>query len=90
LAVSPVWSSDGGLLYYLSDRDGHTCVWAQRLDPATKRPLGAPFSVYHLHRPETSAAGWGRIMFLVGARDKLILPIWKMTSNLWMTKLDTK
>jgi len=40
---SPVWSADGGELYYFSDRDGHTCVWAQRLDARTKQPRGAPY-----------------------------------------------
>ena len=29
---SPARSADGGELYYFSDRDGHTCVWAQRLE----------------------------------------------------------
>jgi hypothetical protein len=37
----PAWSPDSNLLYYLSKRDGFLCLWAQRLDPATKRPAGA-------------------------------------------------
>jgi Tol biopolymer transport system component len=31
------WSPDGNLLYAISDRDGHTCVWARRLDAVTKQ-----------------------------------------------------
>ena len=38
----PVWSPGGSLLYFLSDRDGFRCVWARKLDPATRRPAGEP------------------------------------------------
>jgi eukaryotic-like serine/threonine-protein kinase len=43
------WSPDGHLLYFLSARDGFRCVWAQRLDPATKHPSGPAFPVRHFH-----------------------------------------
>jgi Tol biopolymer transport system component len=46
---SPRWSADGRLLYYLSDRDGFICLWAQPLDPASKQPSGEPFPVLHAH-----------------------------------------
>src|SRR6185295_14946032 len=34
------WSPDGKLLYFLSERDGFRCFWAQPVDPATKHPAG--------------------------------------------------
>jgi hypothetical protein len=37
------------MLYYLSDRDDHTCIWAQPLDPVTKEPNEDPFAVVHAH-----------------------------------------
>ena len=43
------WSPDGRLVYLLLDRDGFRCLWAQRLDAATKQPLGTPFAVQHWH-----------------------------------------
>jgi eukaryotic-like serine/threonine-protein kinase len=43
------WSSDGAMLYFLSDRDGNRCIWAIRLDPQSKRGIGNPFAVLHLH-----------------------------------------
>ena len=46
---APSWSPDASLLYFWSDRDGSPCLWAQRLDPATKRPTGAPLSIQHFH-----------------------------------------
>lgn len=35
---SPQWSPDGNLLFFLSERDDWRCIWAQRLDPATREP----------------------------------------------------
>ena len=89
-AWSPLWAPGGDLVYYMSNRDGHACIWAQRLDPATKKPVGAPFNVHHLHRPEASDAGYGRTMFLLGSPDKLMVNIRSMSANLWLTKVETK
>ena len=43
------WSPDGNLLYYVSARDGFSCIWARPLDPSTKHPLGEQFAVKHFH-----------------------------------------
>jgi len=70
----PWWSPDGNLLYFLSTRDNYQCIWAQPLDPPTKRPLGEPMEVYHFHETRHSlniltgatfgpAVGGGRIVF---------------------------
>jgi hypothetical protein len=45
------WSPDGNLLYFGSGRDGYGCLWAQRLNPRTKRPEGEAFAVQHFHQP---------------------------------------
>jgi hypothetical protein len=74
--------------WYGQHRDGHTCVWAQRLDPATKQPQGAAYPLYHLHRTETLPAMFGKAMFLAASRDKLIVPEWTVTGNLWTAKLE--
>lgn len=52
----PRWSPDGNLLYFLSDRDGSVCVWAQRLSATDKRPSGEPFPVWHMHATRDSLA----------------------------------
>ena len=49
------WSPDGNLLYYLSDRDGFRCIWAQSLNPATKHPEGEAFTVLHFHQGRATA-----------------------------------
>ena len=83
---SPVWDAGGDLLYYVSDRDGHACIWAQRLDPRTKQPQGAPYVLRHLHR--TAAAVFGGAAFLASSRDRLFFPEMTVTSNLWTAKID--
>jgi Tol biopolymer transport system component/DNA-binding winged helix-turn-helix (wHTH) protein len=52
----PSWSADGTRVYHFSFRDGAFCPWVQRVDPATKRPLGAPSPVLHLHTPRLRVA----------------------------------
>jgi hypothetical protein len=52
--ILPEWSPDGGLMYFLSDRDGFRCLWAQRLEPVAKKPVGAAFAVQHFHSAHLS------------------------------------
>lgn len=40
------WSPGGNLLYFMSERDGHRNIYAQRLHPQTKHPEGQPFVVF--------------------------------------------
>jgi Tol biopolymer transport system component len=49
LDFEPRWSPDGSLIYFLSDRDQFRCIWAQRLDRVTKRPVSTAFEVYPFH-----------------------------------------
>jgi Tol biopolymer transport system component len=52
------WSPDGGLLYLVSGRDGARCLYAQRIDRTTGKPVGDPFIVQHFHG--------GRMNFMEG------------------------
>jgi len=75
------WSPDGKLLYFTSARDGHKCLYAQRIDRTSRRPVGEPFAVQHFHgRPSYDHEGWaaanGRIVFgLVDGREN----VWMMS-----------
>lgn len=80
------WSPNGNVLYFRSQRDGHRCIWAQRLDPTTKQPRGEPIAVHHVHRE-------GRWLFtdlyplgLTVARDRLVYATDSMTSEIWMAE----
>jgi eukaryotic-like serine/threonine-protein kinase len=78
------WSPDGNLLYFVSDRDSFRCIWAQRLEAETKRPVDRPVAVYHFHQASR------RISHNVGrpgvavARDKIVLALEELRGNVWM------
>lgn len=44
-----VWNERSDTLYFLSERCGFRCIWQQRLDPRTKKPVGVPSAVRHFH-----------------------------------------
>jgi Tol biopolymer transport system component len=81
----PWWSSDGNLLYVVSRRDGAQCIWAQRLDSVTKRPVGKGFPVYHIHgarikMPSTGLAYFGPAIL----PDGIIFGLEEKTGNVWI------
>jgi Tol biopolymer transport system component len=85
----PQFSADGNTLYFTSTRDGYLCIWAQRLDPVTKRPLGQPFAFEHFHN---SAGHWGRFYQIRSdlsvARDKILISLPQVhTGDIWITQL---
>ncbi|MFN0167070.1 MAG: hypothetical protein ACKV22_11635, partial [Bryobacteraceae bacterium] len=83
--MRPRWSPDGNLLYYHSNRDGFRCLWAQRLDPVTKRPAGSPFSVYHFHSARLALTTLNQGISV--GRDKIVMSLQELTGNIWTFKL---
>jgi len=84
---APRWSPDGDLLYYFSDQDGSRCIWAQPLEPATKKPVGPPFAVQHLHSRQHSVAGVGvNRLDLFVVQDKIVFTMGEMRGNIWMAE----
>ena len=84
----PRWSPNGEYLYFLSTRDGYNCIWAQRLDRNTSRPVGEPVAILHLHTarrsllvPDTGPIG------LSVAPDRIIFSMPERTANIWLTRL---
>jgi len=81
----PRWWFTGDMLYFLSLRDGFRCIWAQRLDPVTKRAQGPPSAIYHFHQT-------GRSMMYIPmnyrelsvARDKIVFGLNELAGNIWM------
>jgi Tol biopolymer transport system component len=81
-----LWSPDGSLLYMLSQADGKLCLWAQRLDPATKRPEGERFPVHHIHNARIDildTASFGPAVL----PDGMIYGAREQTGNVWMAEL---
>ena len=86
---NPYWSPDGNLLYFLSERDSFRCIWALRLHPATRQPLGEPFAVAHFHNAVRSLMnldGPGQVSVSVGP-DRLVYSAGELTGNIWYTQL---
>jgi eukaryotic-like serine/threonine-protein kinase len=84
----PQFSPDGNTVYFTSARDAYLCIWAQRLDPATKHPLGPPFAYEHFH----NHGGWVATMNqgssdLSVARDKMLINLPQGESDIWLTRV---
>jgi Tol biopolymer transport system component len=85
----PHWSPDGNRIYFVSDRDGFTCLWTQAVEPETKRPVGPPRALYHIHQVRSSMLNVGyALMDIAVAPDKIALNLSEITGNIWMTKLE--
>ncbi len=84
--VNATWSADGNFLYFLSDRDGFRCIWAQHLAPTTKQPDGAAFPVRHFHNARESLTRVDRfdLVGLSAARQRLVFSVSDLTGNIWM------
>ena len=83
----PRWSPDGNLLYYVSEADGFRCIRARRLDPATKRPSGQPFDVYHSHSARRSLMNaWFAWLEISVSPDKVFFNLGETTGNIWMAE----
>ena len=83
----PRWSPSGRLLYFVSQRDGFRCIWAQRLDASSKRPLGPPFAVAHFHGGRVSMMNVRlAILGFAVARDQLVFNLGEVTGNIWSAR----
>jgi serine/threonine protein kinase len=80
----PWWSPDGNLLYFVSTRDNYQCIWAQPLDPATKRPRGEPMAVYHSHEARRTLNPLGGAPAMGGGR--MVFALSEQSGNIWLAE----
>jgi serine/threonine protein kinase len=81
----PWWSPNGKLLYVVSWRDGTRCIWAHRLDPITKRPVGEAFAVYHIHGARVKVTSAGLAFFGPAILpDGIIFGLDEEIGNVWI------
>jgi eukaryotic-like serine/threonine-protein kinase len=85
---SIAWAPGGELLYFLSERDRFRCIWAQRLDSATKKPVGAAFNVAHFHQASRSMLDAGFNMS--ASHDSLFFALTNLSGNIWMLEPEAK
>jgi Tol biopolymer transport system component len=77
------WSPDGRSLYFPSGRDGNRCLWGQRIDAVSHRPVGEAFAAWHFH---------GRAFYLQGgtsggwstAAGRIAIVLREDTGNIWL------
>ena len=83
--TTPVWSPDEQLVYFGSERDGHQCIWAQRVAAKTKSPAGPPFGVAHFHSAAHRIQNLGTVQRAMAiSRDRLVFPMDELTGNIWL------
>jgi Tol biopolymer transport system component len=86
---APRWSPDGTLIYYLSDHDDFTCVWARPLDPVTKVPVDEPFAVVHAHASSMKILPLSRGSWtLEVASGRLVFNASEMTGDVYTAMLE--
>jgi DNA-binding winged helix-turn-helix (wHTH) protein/Tol biopolymer transport system component len=84
----PQFSADGNTAYFTSTRDGYLCVWAQKLDPVTKHPLGSPFAYEHFHNSAGHDGSNNQIASDMSvARDKILINLPEIHPAIWMTQM---
>jgi eukaryotic-like serine/threonine-protein kinase len=80
------WSPDGNTLYFSSAKDGYSCFWGQRLDPNSRRPIGEPFAVQHLH----GSLSYGRRGWAAGG-NRIAIVLSETHGNIWlMSRTDAR
>jgi Tol biopolymer transport system component/DNA-binding winged helix-turn-helix (wHTH) protein len=87
----PQFSPDGNTVYFTSTRDGYLCIWAQKLNPATKRPVGAPYGFEHFHNSIGAHAASSNVQDrcdLSVARDKMLINLPNGHTDMWITQLE--
>jgi DNA-binding winged helix-turn-helix (wHTH) protein/Tol biopolymer transport system component len=89
----PQFSPDGNTVYFLSAaRDGYLCIWSQRLDPVTKRPVGVPIGYEHFHSlAQRERSPYSHVLWssdLTVARDKMMVNLPQFGGEIWMTQIE--
>jgi Tol biopolymer transport system component len=80
----PRWSGDGKTIFYLSTRDGFTCVWGQHFDSESGKYASPPFAVMHYHNPRFSPdVVVMRSFNLSVAEDSVYLNVGEINTSVW-------
>lgn len=78
------WSPEGNLIYYMSERDGHRSIYAQRLDARTRRPVGQPFVVFESKATRRSLLNVPRgFAEMIVQPGKLVFTMGELSGNIF-------
>jgi Tol biopolymer transport system component len=91
LSDHPRWSGDGKTIFYLSMRDGFSCLWGQAFNADTGELSGPPFAVMHYHNRRNSIDVVAPRSFnLSVAGDSIYFNLGESSSSIWIGKLREK
>jgi len=84
----PYWAPSGELVYFLADRDGFRCIWAQPVDQATRQATGAAFAAHHLHQIRYNLEPIGDVasVGLSATGGHLFYAAFELQSNVWLAE----
>ncbi len=83
---NPRWSPNGRFVYYLSERSGCCGLYAQKLDPQTKKPLGQARAVFFTQGEHVNLNFPRGLGFIDVAADKIVFAVDEITSNIFLVK----
>jgi serine/threonine protein kinase len=87
----PRWSGDGKTVFYLSTRDGFSCLWGQNFNPEIGKKRGVPFPVMHFHNRRISIDVVAPRSFnLSVAGDSIYFNLGESNSSIWIGTLKNK
>ncbi len=83
----PAWAPAGNTIYFLSERDGSRCIWAQRVDTTTRQPIGSPFAAHHVHQLRYTLGDMDVAMIgLSLANGEMFYASSDLQSNVWLAE----
>ena len=85
LVLTPQWSPNGRMIYFVSGRSGFINVWGIRFDPAKGKLVGLPFSVTAFNRLTLMVPRQitGAIELSL-THDRLLLPLAQSAGSIWV------
>jgi Tol biopolymer transport system component len=84
----PRFSPDGGVVYFIADRDGGRAIDAVRFDQQSGSPLGQPLSVLQSGAARLSLMDVSSVALeLAISRNRVITILSEITSTIWMADL---
>ena len=84
----PQWSGDGKTIFYVSDRDGFSCIWEKRFDSASQSSMAPAVAVMHYHNPRFSlSAVDDRSFNLSMSGDSIFVNVGEINTSIWIGAL---
>jgi Tol biopolymer transport system component len=88
ISERPQWSGDGKTIFYVSDRDGFSCIWKKRFDSASQSSMASPVAVMHYHNPRFSLSAVGDRSFnLSVSGDSIFVNVGEINTSIWIGAL---